>query len=322
VDWIVKGAKAILSKAKSAVTALLNWWTRTIPVGEGEDKHTLAYEAENEEAELILKSSPRRVENLLNDVKGRYKGKVKQDAINASFKLVDDSRRFRRLSREARARNDPALADQHAGTVNKKFDELGVQLGIIFAGETKGSQADPIEFDWPGPSTANYPPLYFGGRIDKPRLQSTLKGMHTKGLADETGNKVVKYTALAGGKLPKGGTIGSVIALDTGTVVGPLGQATTPGGGKLEREIAPYGYSSADGYQLDHVQEIQLGGQDALSNLWPLEAGKNASKGSTISRRVVSYPDAATKLGVPELKRMPPPAGSKGFYFKIVKVTN
>ena len=243
-------------------------------------------------------------------------------AIAAALRLVDDARRFRRLAREARAKNDRALGDQHAGTVNKKFDEIGAQLGIVFAGETWGTKAKPIPIKWPGPAAAKYPVLYFGGRIKKPRKQSMMKGMHSKRQKDETGTPITEYVPPGGGKLEGGETLGLSLVLGPGTVVGPLCQETTPGGSKLDREIAPYGYSADDGMQLDHVQEIQMGGRDDITNLWPLEAGRNASKGSTLARMPVEFPEKAT-LGIPELKRLPPPGKGKqkGFYFEIKSVT-
>jgi hypothetical protein len=127
-----------------------------------------------------------------------------------------------------------------------------------------------------------------------------------------------------GGELPGGGKIGLTKFLGKGSIVGPLSTDTTPGGGKLDRLIAPYGYDSTDdGMQLDHVQEIQLGGEDLPGNLWPLESGKNSTKGSSLAHRKVIFPKGQT-LGIPELKRMPPPGKGtkKGFYFKITEVRN
>jgi hypothetical protein len=312
---------AVAQGARDVVGALLQWWRRKLTVGEGADRHTLTYEPQNEEGELVLQSSPTRVENLLNSIKtqDQYKGKKKQDAIRAALALVEDVRRFRRLAREARQKNNQSLAEQHAGTVDKKFDALGAQLGIIFAGETYGTEPEPISLEWPGPASASYPVLYFGGKIDKPRKQSVMKAM--LGQKDETDTPIRAYPPHPGGKLPRGGTIGLTETLGIGTKVGPLGNATTPGGGKLQRLIAPYGYSAEDGYQLDHVREIQMGGSDSVGNLWPLEAKTNVTKGSTLSRKKVEFPKGNT-LGIPELKRIPPlgTGSKKGFYFTITRV--
>jgi hypothetical protein len=102
--------------------------------------------------------------------------------------------------------------------------------------------------------------------------------------------------------------LSSGFILSVGNKIGPLSQETTQGGGKLGNIIEPYGYSGADGYELDHVHEIQFGGlskNDTIGNLWPLEARKNSSKGSALSKAEVEFPKGSKeKIRIPTLKLM------------------
>jgi hypothetical protein len=44
------------------------------------------------------------------------------------------------------------------------------------------------------------------------------------------------------------------------------------------------------GYDIDHVQDLQLGGKDVLENLNPLDQSVNRSLGSQIASQIKDYP--------------------------------
>jgi len=205
-------------------------------------------------------------------------------------------------------------------TVVSKADEWeidgsmspGKKVGTL---ETPGTRKNPFKLDWPKPASGSYPVLYFGGPIGKKRSQSAMKGLMTKGQADETGKKVRAYSPHSGGTLPGGETIGisGAYRVSTGTVVGPLSDATTPGGSRINRALAKYGFSSDDeGLDGDHVREIQFGGQDVLQNLWPLDAGTNRGAGSILSKASVEYPKSGKTVKISELKQ-----NARQYFFKI-----
>jgi hypothetical protein len=172
--------------------------------------------------------------------------------------------------------------------------------------------------------------MYFGGRLppeSRPKKQSTLKGIFKKGLKDETGVPILKYDPESPQALQGGATIGisTRFRIFTGRDdIGPLSKETTTGGDELEKLIKPYGFASGfDGFELDHVHEIQLGGlaqNNVVPNLWPLESAKNSRKGRSLASSLVTYPkDAKEKLRIATLKTMiTPETDADGkFYFKI-----
>jgi hypothetical protein len=181
-----------------------------------------------------------------------------------------------------------------------------------------GSKKNPFKLTWPKPPSTDYPVLYLGGVTSKTKRQSALKALHTKKQQDDTGAEIKEYSPHERKKLPGGETIGLTQKYRIGpnTTVGPLSDATTPGGGKILRILDRYGFSADTEYlDGDHVREIQFGGDDAVENLWPLNASVNRGAGSTLSKSTVEYPTSGKTIKISELKQKP---GSK-YYFKITK---
>ena len=188
----------------------------------------------------------------------------------------------------------------------------GKKVGTV---STPGTRKNPFKLQWPKPASSSYPVLYLGGVINRIKTQSALKGLFTKKQDDETGVKVKAYSPHSGGTLAGGETIGiaSTYRISKGKVVGPLSDATTPGGGKIINLLKKYGFSAeGEGMDGDHVQEIQFGGQDALANLWPLDAGTNRGAGSTLSKASVEYPNSGKTIKISELKQ-----NARQYFFKI-----
>jgi hypothetical protein len=218
------------------------------------------------------------------------------------------------------------------GEIQKVFETIGDLLNDLFKGGAYGTEKDPIPLDWYGPPIGEYPTLYFGGPVNDKnpaRSQKDLKKM--RGKPDGNGVVVEEYTpfkprALRDEKNKE--QSGRKIGLSSGFIlavndkVGPLSQQTTQGGGKLGSIIEPYGYSGADGYELDHVHEIQFGGlskNDTISNLWPLEARKNSSKGSALSKAEVEFPKGnKEKVRIPTLKLMQGDSRNKDRFWFII----
>jgi hypothetical protein len=49
--------------------------------------------------------------------------------------------------------------------------------------------------------------------------------------------------------------------------------------------VKEYGYTPSEhSLDVDHVVELQIGGEDAINNLWPLPKGENRSSGAIIKR--------------------------------------
>ncbi|MDY8138083.1 eCIS core domain-containing protein [Aquimarina sp. 2201CG5-10] len=191
--------------------------------------------------------------------------------------------------------------------------------GILTKTDTPGTQENPFEIVWPKPRSANYEPLYFGGRLDKPRSQGIMKGLYAKGAKDSTGNKVKKYTPHVGGTLSGGEKIGISRGFRTfdKRIVGPLSTEGTPGGGKLNRILKKYGYlpgRDGDGMDADHIVEIQFGGKDVVANLWPLDSDINQESGRTLKDAKIMYPKTGKEAKIKDLKQK-----LRKYYFRIIR---
>jgi len=163
-----------------------------------------------------------------------------------------------------------------------------------------GSKADPFDLDWPKPAASGYPHLFFGGPSDVRIPQSELA---TKVGQVVNGHKVKEFPPVGGGTLPGGASVGITTPLEVGTVIGPVGSASTPGGGRINKAFHPYGFrAQSEGLDGDHVQEIQFGGHDVIGNLWPLAKGMNRGAGSTLAQKTVYHKKLAEGVKVSELK--------------------
>jgi hypothetical protein len=206
--------------------------------------------------------------------------------------------------------------DFHIHIGPNDFDTDGAVEGVTLS-KDDGTEQNPFPLTWPKPPSANYPTLYFGGKTNKALPQPDLSAM--AGQKDETDNVVKAYNPHTGGILPGGEKIGisSQYQIAVGKVVGPLSNEGTKGGGKINDILKKYGFrpkkENMDG---DHVIEIQMGGQDVIENLWPLDVSINRSSGATLASTSVEGPISKKKVNISELKE----DTSRKWYFKINKV--
>ncbi len=108
--------------------------------------------------------------------------------------------------------------------------------------------------------------------------------------------------------------MGLTTTLNVGTVVGPLSSASTPGGGRINRIFAKYGFrAGAEGLDGDHVKEIQFGGQDAIGNLWPLNFSINRGAGAKLAQATVFHSKASSPFKISDLKA----DTTHKYYFRI-----
>jgi hypothetical protein len=174
-----------------------------------------------------------------------------------------------------------------------------------------GSQADPFDLDWPKPASSGYQTLYFGGVTDKATKQSDMAAMVGQPLA---GVPVRAYAPTSPTSLPGGEAVGLTTNISVGQVIGPLSSSTTPGGGRINRIFAKYGFrAGSEGLDGDHVKEIQFGGQDVVGNLWPLNASINRGAGSKLAQASVTHPKASLPFKIRDLKA----DTTHKYYFRI-----
>ncbi len=186
-----------------------------------------------------------------------------------------------------------------------------------------GTKDNPFKLKWPKPASCDYPKLYFGGRTSTPISQKELQTRFENNQKDPNGVKIEKYYPHVGGILADGDKIGltSRWYLDIDTKVGPLqatgAEANRTESGELNNMLKLYGFDlTKENMQVDHVHELQLGGEDDKGNLWPLDATINQSSGPTLARTTVEYPDGSGTVKMSELKQQNP----HDFFFIITKV--
>ena len=332
IDWLLDKAialgAALLGAIKAGVGAVVAWWKARMKVGEGQNEHTMYFKGGEDDAEVYIETTPTPLEDFIAGIKAHpdFQSKGRQAAIAEIEKLAPKLRDKRNDRRNAKTESEK---DKLGDEIEKIFNTIGKHLAIVLKSTDYGTESNPLEIDWPGPPASKYPKMFFGGPIRHPKSQSVLQGIWSRDQKDELGVPVKRYSPTEQDYLldENGKASGTEIGLEPhsrltrGSVVGPLGRETTPGGGALDKLIKPYGYTSEGNYfQLDHVIEIQMGGKNEPENMWPLEASINAAKGSGISKAHVSIPDGG-ELAIPDLKRIDSPAVRNGekYFFKIVK---
>lgn len=324
IDALKAVWNTIASGVKQAVGAILEWWKKRLKVGSGSDAHTLSFEGSEDDAELMIASSPRKLKIFLGELKAdpKYGGADQLKVIGRAETATDRIASLRGELRAARKANQQPVMAVKATQISDQFDTVGRELGTLFKGDTYGDVDHPIDLAWPAIPSLGYPILYFGGPLppaSRPRSQATMQAM--KGKNDETGAEVKEYHPHVPQGLYKGGRIGlgSSYFLAVGSKVGPLSEETTEGGDKLKALIEPYGFSGAEArMDLDHVREIQFGGlakNDVVANLWPLGDSANRSKGSKLAQAEVEYP-AGKRTQIPVMKRIAKET-KREFWFKV-----
>ena len=210
-------------------------------------------------------------------------------------------------------------------------DNAITALGDVATAPMEGTKDKPLNIVWPKPASANYPVIYFGGKVPKTmtpkyKTQAEMKAL----LGQEFGGETVKeYRPHSPSTLPSGEMIGigSEYRTTTGSIVGPLSTDGTPGGDKLSDVISPYGFKStadpSNKLELDHVREIQFGGEgknDVLPNLWPLDKKNNGTGGSTLKSASVERNGA--EVAISDLKDEVRSDPAREFWFKITGFVN
>ncbi len=185
----------------------------------------------------------------------------------------------------------------------------------------EGTQAKPFPLDWAKPASATYPKIFLGGLRTDHKSQNDLAQM--VGKVDESGAIVQQYAPHTRAVLPSGETIGLTASyyLDVGTVIGPLAPdgVKSVGGYVINDVLRKYGFRpDKDRLDGDHVHEMQLGGQNVLENLWPLDKSTNRGSGSTIDKADVTLKDGRV-IKVYQLRQFVKTSGRK-IYFSIRSV--
>lgn len=312
--WIADKAKKLFGAVKAGAKSLLQWWKKRAPFSGGGESHTLLFQGEKGGAALMVKSTPKKPEDFVLDFvpAGASTDETKQ--IGKLTKEIDDLKKKIDTAQNKQPPDEAAIKTLD-GQLTAKFNALGQVLAkLVDKAEDEGSEKNPVPADYPKRRAAAYPNIYVGPATEQYLQQdwlkaaAPLKGKSAKDKLSAEEPKLAKEAAFkswsgavqvykaAGGpaqKLPDGNVVGldpAFANLAPGKVLVYDDKGSTGGGGKINKLFRPYGFRPGkEGMDGDHVMERQLGGPDAINNLWPLPLGENRSSGSTVKSMAVKF---------------------------------
>jgi hypothetical protein len=312
-----KGAAA----AKAGVAAVKRFLFPSRTFQAGKVTHRLFFESDDPAARVMVASETR---GLRAFVAGLARRKDKKPGTDQAIATIRDELDVIDAQR-ALLGSEPAKA---AARIGKALDAIAKLLRPLLADEDTGTVANPYEVTWPKRALAQYDRLYIGPRVgeDGPRIaQDDLAEAHGSKPAQQRiaasvrqarprayeawkarGFAVEVFDPRGKRALPEGGeTIG----------VDPIWEthqdrkfelhpgSKSGGGGKINAVLRPYGWSpSAEGRDGDHVLERQMGGADALENLWPLDLSENRGAGATLAGAELKVPGDPTPVPMETVK--------------------
>ncbi|HQU31013.1 MAG: DUF4157 domain-containing protein [Planctomycetia bacterium] len=327
VAWLGNMLKKLVGAVKGAAGAIFQWWKKKMPIETGEEKHNLYFQGEEDSAELVVASSPRRLENFVTDARtnseitGNPKKKASLDKITAEISVLRTIRNDLRPLKDA----PEEKRKPHLDKLDISFGKIGTELGVVFADSKGGTKTNPIPIPWPKPAYTGYPKLslYNQGSSDKPKWKLSAKKKTATLIA--TYNPDGSHSISAGPPVApselKSLGIKPPYQIKADMVIGPLTEASTPGGGTINSLLERYGWDAASEYMDgDHVVEIQFGGKDVQQNLWPLDASLNRGAGSRLSKQLVDLD--GQKVTVDWLKKVKKKPGeeTKKYFFKATGI--
>jgi len=344
IDKIKAGIEALMNLVQAGIKKLKDWWKKEIPLEGGPEKHTLKFQGADAQAQLVVSSNPKPVVVFVRDYVQAFlteEGSAKQ--VKEATRLDGEISKTQKEIIAAEAKGDDAEVDRLTDELNDKLEKLGDILMDLMSGSDEGSKSSPVLIDYPKRRAEAYPDIYIGPRVgeglrikqdwlrdlfgktnkkakegleeDEPRLKKN-KGF------DAWDDKVRKLSP-TGSDTVDGTTVGldpQIAMLGPGVKIIYKDPGSTGGGHKINDVFKPYGFvpssKGGEGMDGDHVLERQLGGPDAIPNLWPLDRSENRSSGSIIkSLKYLSGPDQKeSKITIHELYRK---RGEKELYLVI-----
>ena len=303
ITWIVDKAKMFYAKGKAAVKSLIAWWKREEKFTVDGEPHRVFFTGNAKSAEVRVASEQKSLEDFLKEAKASGGDAATITAVEnayAAIKTLVQKRKPPTPDGE-----DPATDPE----IDKQFGVIASLLPKLFAGDSWGTETNPLLLEYPKKATSLYRTLYLGPLVSGQLKQQDLAarvgksgpvapGFDPKAVIKPTvaaldkwvaeGGVITVYTPFEQKPWPYGASQGG-----SGTLgVAPQFQAqpgtafnyekgSTPGGRKLNDALKKYGYygkkdggENTDG---DHVLEAQLIAKEAdqVPNMWPLDKTEN-----------------------------------------------
>ncbi len=332
IDWVLskvaKGigwvARKVGGAAGKTVAAVKRFLFPSRSFRAGKELHRLHFESQDPQAQLLVSSDTKRLRKLVKELAARRDQKPGADkklaAVEEQLDAIDAARKV--------LKTDPSSA---AKRIDAALALIAKHLAPLLADDDAGTIANPYGVVWPKRPLAQYDRLYVGPkvgeggiRISQDELAEARTRADTKNVIKARlvtrrgptrayeawkarGFDVDVYDPAGKRALPEGGeTIGvdPIWQVRDGMKFELHPGGKTGGGGKINRALKPYGYSAgAEVRDGDHVLERQVGGADALENLWPLDLGENRASGSTLASTELRVPGESTTIPMEAAKK-------------------
>jgi hypothetical protein len=178
--------------------------------------------------------------------------------------------------------------------IEASMNKMAGDIIILLSSTEWGTKSNPVPLDYQKRRADAYPVFYLAVGADLQGLdQKELRGRYSQRGYE---NRIFRYAPTESTKTPgKEQTLGLGPAsqIEVGQTIEFADKGTR---GKRVGEFKDltklYGFvPSKSDLDVDHVVELQIGGQDEFPNLWPLPAGENRSSGAKIKAAKVTTPD-------------------------------
>lgn len=286
---------------------------------EAGETHHMWIVTDGDDAIVMMQSDTKPVADQLDEYAGlanKLGDKKKKDVLASIGSARKSQAKLHSLAKglAATAKGgevDQAKAAAERKTVKTTQDELvdllrQVEKGLGLSGGL-GTEKNPYPLAWPKRALSGYPIIYVGpatkhlidqellGQGKKKEIEQELEPNERANWAAK-GEKITPYVPYEQRALPDDSEPVGVAPkwrVEVGMKIAMTESGSTGGGSKINHKFEPFGYrASHEGKDGDHIVERQLGGEDSIENLWPLDAGENRSAGSTLSK--MSFEDGAS----------------------------
>lgn len=320
VKAVKRGVAAVKQKGRQALDFVIDWWKAEKKFSGNDGKsHRLFFQGKNEKATLMVASVTtsfeRFIENLNTNGNAR-KEAAKQQALPIA--ALVDSEKVKFPPKGLSADDLKKFYIDRKQTVNKLLNDLSAPVAVLMDGKesAKGTYDQPIPLRWTKrglvedlynlvpiaqrwTSKKKTPPMPIAQANFRkktwieipPTMEEKFPTEETQVREGRPGRFVQigideKYFPKIGKRLER--TAGRSDAVKN----------------RFRNSLLPnWGHSFKNtGYDMDHVQDMGMGGEDTIPNLWPLYEGMNRKYGTMIYDQVVTYlgDDNKPKLGTPK----------------------
>lgn len=308
IDWLVDQAIKLggnlLEAGKNVVKKIENWWKakKVFTASDGE-KHTLFFKGNEEDAVLMIASTPTNFSSFINDLSSTDSNRKKIakdiaqeiDSIKNSFV---PKRKWDAMSREERKE----FLRKKREKIENRLDLLSAELYHLLSNEDihEGTKRDPIEIIWYKPQSA-YPrsitlddrlkgqvTINFGQQkkinLDQEKLTKYIPGLHTNLVRRYLEGEATITIGVEGKFLPdrlKNQPLKKVKSYRRILKSEPqkVFRTVLIISGRNMRDLKE---------DADHVQDLQFQGIDDLNNLWSLNEKVNRSS-LKFGKQIVKY---------------------------------